>query len=294
MANSFQKKSDINSRIEIIKRLLQGFSVKYLREIFNIDGSIRAQNDIIYNILKGNDEATILKIIFKNYDLLKQYIYFFDIQGKIPDNLLEKHPFLHKIEKKSKNNKVFEFLFKEDYGILNVDTGKVQNISFLRPVVVEMKGLQAIVSVNILERDLSSIIKAKAIYVNRKSNENHIIESISTFDKTVFFIKRDLNKGIKYLWENDYIDAYKVKFKKTKSTSSEVMDETHLVKAQIPELYTEIMKSPLDSTVFKYLKNDDFVKHFTANPREGFISFNTFPTSKEGIKSIVKLIIQNN
>ncbi len=285
---------EINSESEIITRTLQAFSVNDLKEIFNIDSSIRLQKDVIYNILKGNNEKSIKNLLFKNFSLLKQHIYFYELQGEVPNDLLLKHPFLCDTEVKQRGHTIYHFLFVEQYGIFNVDTSKIHSITFHRPVKVEVKGLKAIISVNILERDLSSILNARAINVNRKSNDNDIINSITTFDKSLFFIKEDLNKGVKYLWTNDYIDAYKVKFKKSKSTSSETMDEDHLVKKQMPELYAEIMKSPLDTTVFKYLKSDEYVKHFTANPREGIISFNTFPNSNNGIDEIIKLIVKNN
>ncbi|MEN4760906.1 hypothetical protein ABEG63_11280 [Chryseobacterium sp. C39-AII1] len=290
----FKKILNLNSKEEITNRLLQAFSVNDLKDIFSIDSSIRTQKDIIYNIQKGNDDSTIKKQLFKNFNLLKQHIYFFDIQGKVPDNLFKDHQFLYETEVKSKSHKIFYFLFKEDHTFLNLDIEKIQTLSFYRPVKVVIKGTLAIISINILERDLSAIVKAKTAGVNRKSNDNGILDSIATFNKSIFFIKKDLNKGIKFLWENDTIDAYKVKFKKSKSTSSEIMDEDNLVKKQMPELYKEIMKSPLDITVFKYLLNDEYLKHFTANPRDGILSFNTYPTSKEGIETIVKLIVQNN
>lgn len=285
---------EINSESEILTRILQAFSVNDLKEAFNIDSSIRLQKDVIYNVLKGNNEKNIKNLLFKNYSLLKQHIYFYELQGKISDNLFWNHPFLYNTEIKQRGHKIFQFLFVEQYGIFNIDSGKIQNITFHRPVKVEIKGLKAIISINILERDLGSILNAKTINVNRKSNDNDILNSLTTFDKSVFFIKEDLNKGIKFLWANDYIDAYKVKFKKSKSTSSETMDEDHMVKKQMPDLYKEIMKSPLDITVFKYLKSDEYVKHFTANPREGIISFNTFPSTIKGIDEIIKLIVKNN
>lgn len=293
MENSPQKEEH-NSNSKIITRLLQAFSVNDLREIFSIDSSIRMQKDVIYNILKGHDEKNVIKLLFSNYNLLKQHIYFYDIQGTVPNELYSGHPFLNEIITKSKNHKIYYFIFKENFGIYNIDVNQIQNITFSRPVKVEIKGTKAIISINILERDISSIIKAKAVNVNRKSNDNDILNSLITSDTSIFFLKEDLNKGIKYLWKNDFIDAYKVKYKKSKSTSSETMDEDNLIKKQMPEIYNEIMKSPLDITVFKYLKSDDFVKHFTANPRDGILSFNTFPTSKDGIEAIIKLIVQNN
>ncbi|WP_288438136.1 hypothetical protein [uncultured Chryseobacterium sp.] len=288
------KTSNLNSKTEITNRLLQAFSVNDLKEIFNIDASIRTQKDIIYNIVKGNDDPTIKKQVFKNFNLLKQHVYFFDIQGKVPDNIFTEHEFLYDIETKSKSHKIFYFLFKEDHTFLNVDIEKIQTISFYRPVKVIIKGTLAIISINILERDLGAIVKAKTAGINRKSNDSQILESLATYNKSIYFIKKDLNRGIKFLWENDTIDAHKVKFKKSRSTSSEIMDENNLVKKQMPELYKDIMKSPLDTTVFKYLLSDEYLKHFIANPRDGIISFNTFPSSKEGIETIVNLIVQNN
>lgn len=285
---------DFNSESQITTRILQAFSVNDLKEIFNVDSSFRMQKDAIYNVLKGNDGNTIMKLLFKNFSLLKQHIYFYEMQGRVATDLFDNHPFLHHVEVKARGHKIYYFLFSEQYGIFNIDINKIQNISFHRPVKVEIKGNKAIISINILERDLSSILKAKTINVNRKSNDNDILNSLITFYKEIFFIKEDLNKGIKFLWNNDFIDAYKVKYKKTISTSSETMDEDNLVKKQMPELYDEIMKSPLDTTVFKYLKSDEYIKHFTAIPRDGIISFNTFPTSKDGINAIVNLIVQNN
>ena len=291
---TLKKIADLNSEEEISNRLLQALSVNDLKEIFTIDSSIRNQRDIISAVLAGNTDSIIKNQIFKNFNLLKQHIYFFDLKGKITDNTFENHPFLYEVEVKSRSHKIFYFLFKEDFTFYNVDAGAIQTLSFFRPVKVTIKGLSAIIAVNILERDISLIIKGNILGQNRKSNDIDILNSITTHDKIFIYIKRDLNKGIKFLWENDTIDAYKVKFKKSKSTSSEVMDEDKLIKKHLPELYKEIMKNPLDTTVFKYLLQDDLIKHFTANPREGIISFNTYPASVDGIETVIKLIVDNN
>lgn len=283
----------MNSDEQLIYRLLQSFSVNDIRDIFNIDTSIKLQKDIIYNVQKVNNETNIKELLFRNFSLLKQHIYFFNIKGIVTDNIFDGHPFLFQRKIISSSNKVFYFMFKEDYGVFNPKENKIETISFYRPIKVEIINLSLIVSINILERDISRIIGAKVININRKSNDDDILNSIITYNKDVIFTIKDLNKGVKYLWENDNVDALKVSYKKSKSTSSEIMDEEFLLKKQMPEVYNDIISKPMDTTIFKYL-SENYVRHFTVNPREGYMSFNTYPYSKDGIDNIVKAVLQNN
>jgi len=287
-------KTTLNSENDITKRMLEAFSVNSLRSIFTIDTSIRSQNDVISEVLKRNTISSINNILFTNFNLLKQHVYFFETKGVFPNNYLEEHPDIFNITKKSSGHKIYYFLFKENYNFFNVASNKIQVLTFARPVKLEIKKLVATVSVNILERNVGSILNTKILNLQRTLSDKNILDSITTHDHKITYFKHDLQKGIKYLWENDVIDALKVKFKKSKSTSSEVMDEEHLLKVQYPDTYNEIISSPLDTTIFKYIEDSDLVRYFTANPREGYISFSTYPTSTDGIDKIVQMIFQNN
>ena len=105
----------------------------------------------------------------------------------------------------------------------------------------------------------------------------------------------DINKGIKHLWEKDKIDSRYAKWKKDKSTTTETMDEDYTLKKHYHAIYLDLIKSPLNKMVFKYLLGDGvFCDHFSADPSSGQISIPLYPGNANQITNVINEILANN
>ena len=150
--------------------------------------------------------------------------------------------------------------------------------------------------INILERDISSIVDDKVVSVSRDIKDDTILNSFveSTISHGVQLNKCDLNKGIKKLWSDDEIDASKAKFKKAKSVSTEVLDEDFMLKKDMNAVYVEIIKAPIVQTTFRVLKKKNLTDAFVVDPTKGIFSFAVYPKQHNGLTDLIDLILSHN
>ncbi len=234
---------DINSSVEINKRLIKVFSVSALKEVFNLNEYKEKQAELVERVIETTSVTIINQTVFNNFSLLKQHVYLFDFLGIIADSWLDNHPYFHSKNKISSSHSVYNLLFPVTIEFFNKTSRTIQNIQFIIPVQINKKNTKLIIHINILERDVSAIIEDKVISTTRDFNDDTILNSIIQSANPARLTKSDLNRGIKKLWENDEVDAFKVKFKKSKSTSMEIMDEDKLLKRDMPAVYNELIKT---------------------------------------------------
>lgn len=286
----------INSIDEIYKRMIKAFSVGAIKEIFNLTEYKERQEDLVNRIVQTNTKTQIETAIFNNYSLLKQHVYVYDYKGVLPANYLTLHPYLKSTTKVNNNHSIYNLLFPTTFDFFNKGTNVVESIDFIIPVQIHRKGTKLLVFINILERNVATIISDKVVAVSRDVKDDTILNSFveSTIHHNVQLGKCDMNKGIKKLWADDEVDAFKVKFKKDKSTSMEIMDEDKLLKKDMPDVYKELIKTPLIQTNFKVLKQQNLVNHFVVDPTKGIFYFSVYPQHQSGINDLIDLIISNN
>lgn len=285
---------NINSNIEVYKRLLKAFSVESLKTIFNLTDSKERQAGLLTTITNTHNIATLNKIIFDNFSLLKQYVYVYEFKGVLQDAWLDNHPAFINSQKITNSHSIFNLLVPIIYEGYNKAKGTIDQFNFLVPVQIHKKKTVLTIHINILERDISTITPDKIIGATRDLNDEAIIKTIVPFANPINLIKYDLNKGIKHLWHIDEIDALKVKFKKNDSTSHEVMDAGKLIKKQMPLLYAELIKTPVRHTIFRILQQQNLVNHFAIDPTLGIINFSVYPSYLNGTNDLIDLVLANN
>jgi hypothetical protein len=285
---------DINSSVEINKRLIKVFSVSALKEVFNLNEYKEKQAELVERVIETTSVTIINQTVFNNFSLLKQHVYLFDFLGIIADSWLDNHPYFHSKNKISSSHSVYNLLFPVTIEFFNKTSRTIQNIQFIIPVQINKKNTKLIIHINILERDVSAIIEDKVISTTRDFNDDTILNSIIQSANPARLTKSDLNRGIKKLWENDEVDAFKVKFKKSKSTSMEIMDEDKLLKRDMPAVYNELIKTPLIQTTFKVLKQNNLLNYFVVDPTKGVFYFSIYPQHHNGINDLIDLVLTNN
>lgn len=284
----------INSNLEVNKRLLKAFSVDALKEVFNLTESKERQAGLLNLIARSNTEAIINDKIFSHFSLLKQHIYIYEFKGVLNENWLNNHPAYISTKKINNSNYIFNLLVPIQFEGFNKTKGKIEVFDFLVPVQIHKKKTILIIHINILERDLSTISEDKIISASRDKNDEDILKGLVEYANPVRLIKLDVNKGIKALWHADEIDALKVKYKNSKSTSQEIMDEDNLIKKEMPALYSTLITKPLGITTFRVMKQNNLVHYFNIDPSRGFLNFSIFPKHLNGINDLIDLVLTNN
>lgn len=286
--------SPINSDLEISKRLLRAFSVESLKEIFNLTESKERQSNLLSLILSSNSSTIINNKIFENFSLLKQHVYVYEFSGSLNQNWLDNHPSYKSTQLIDRNNCIFNLLIPVTFQGFNKTKGVMEDFIFRLPVQIYRKRNILIFHINILERDLAAITTDKIIGASKDIKDIDILDDLVSYAQPTILIKYDLNKGIKELWHIDEIDALKVKYKNSKSTSQEIMDEDNMIKKEMPALYISLITKPLNTTTFRILKQTNLMHFFNIDPSRGFFSFTIFPKHLNGTNDLIDLVLKNN
>ncbi|MDE0357247.1 MAG: hypothetical protein OXN92_05840 [Gammaproteobacteria bacterium] len=104
----------------------------------------------------------------------------------------------------------------------------------------------------------------------------------------------DLNRGIKALWDADVFDAPVVRYKRSRATSLEVMDEAFTVKRDDPQRYAELAGKPLYNTTFTFTGENACIKYFVSDPTQGRLAFRRYSFSTDCVDDVVRQILAAN
>ncbi|OCB73640.1 hypothetical protein B0A79_19990 [Flavobacterium piscis] len=285
----------INSELEIDKRLLKAFSVESLKAVFNLTESKERQAGLLNIISRSYTTDDLYSIVFEHFSLLKQYVYLYEFKGALDDEWLDKHPSFISKQKISNSHSIFNLLIPVTYEGYNKTQRDVQEFNFLVPVQIHKKKNILSIHINLLERDIATITSDTILSPRRDINDEKILASITPYANPTHLYKYDLNKGIKKLWHENEIEAMKVKFKKAKSTSQEVMDESDFgIKKEMPKEYAELIKTPIRQTTFRLLEKENLVNFFVVDPTTGIFNFSVYPPYLNGINDLIDLVVKNN
>lgn len=285
----------LNNKSEQYKRLLKAFSVNALKSIFNLQEFKERQSELINRVTEGNDEAILTQTVFDNFSLLKQHVYIYDFRGTVPTNFLSVHPYF-KSTSTAGGQQIYNLMFPVIVEFYNRDTKTEEAIDFMVPVQIRRKGTRFIVAINILERDMSTLIDNKIVGVKRNMEDIDILNSFVESAKPlgIQLSPCDLNKGIKDLWHTDDIDATKAKVTMAKSVRTEVLHEDFLLKRDMNAEYLNIIKDSVSRTTFQVLKHNHSVDAFVVDPTKGIFYFAIFPKQHLATSDLVDLILTKN
>lgn len=289
----------MNTQNDLLKRLLKSYPVKVIKDHFDISGE--NQDEAIETIVQDNSTIEIQNFSFSHFNYTKQHIYIYKFQNPYTPAALNLSYLGHiTIKQDVSANKLQIFcLVKINFTVIVSHAGAINEVDleFHQPLMIEATKDYLIFRFTVLESKLAPYFPQNAsLYsptkiVDEKSITSEILANFIASDPQ----KADLNKGIKAMWEDNLIDSKEVKFKKTKSVSRETMDEDKLVKVEYPDVYAELMKSPLNKTIFKYLNNnDDLCGHFTCDATNGEVNIPLYSKNTSQVESTINEIITKN
>lgn len=287
----------MNAPLELHKRLLKLYPVKIVKDHFEPEGATQAE--MIPEIVNNNNLNTIKQFALDNHNYSKQHIYFF----KLNRNFVRRDFNLNNLDLPLEEEIIieggynFKFLPQIDYNVVLGNPTEESTLKFYQPVMVRVKDSILTISTTIMEKNLEYYYGNRKVYeANKAHGEDYLIKLISQHFETFYDVSPlDLNRGIKQLWEDDLIDSKYVRWKKSHSTTTEQMDEEYTLKQKYPDIYNQLIQSPLNRTIFKNITdNEDICSHFTIDPSKGFLTISIYPDNLEQTSNVINKILVNN
>ena len=286
----------MNTEKSISSRLLEAVPAKIIKENFDLKGF--NQKDAISEVANIYSQNDIRNFVFENFGFLHQHIYIFDLNTQIPQNWSPEARFLYS-NNHDGNIKNFNLIFRVNFNLFNPAAGGEQELIFDCPVRLTIKNQKFILKISTLERNVNKYFPHQVYGLNKNLSESDIITlTRDMLPAGCAMVNSDLNKGVKYLWAKDFFDAGYIKHKKAKSIATQAMDEDNLLKKIYPKEYLEIIKDPLDRSIFliidKNVDISDYISRFLIEPTRGKIIITRFADRNESVNNLIEKILEHN
>jgi hypothetical protein len=270
--------------VEDRTRLLELFPAADLRSVFQAKGT---KAEICFAAAANNNAANNKRIgefVDNQFGCCKLHVYVFSYAKPIaiPQSIADG-------ERVSQDGKHALYLSRVKYAVMLRNPPEETTLEFLWPVKIELLAKYLVVRFIVLEKNASSYFDRPTYVAGKSLTEKTVLAGI----QTAALVPADLNKGVKKLWEDSYLESTRSNFKKQFSTSSETMDEEKGIKEHYPELYAIMQKAPLYTTIFEVKDDNSTVESFSADPSHGIIGFTSY-SAKGDTDAIIKKIISNN
>jgi len=286
----------MNSRVELLYRLLKLYPVRAVRESFEI--SERKQSNVLLEVSTKGTEAAILDFAFKNFDLTKRHVYLFTHKIKplsaLPKTLLSG---VSPYETSTQKGSVEHFYFFDiQYDVILPDPLEKKLLKFKCPIYVRVqRDGRLTVQLTILEKNVAAYFNRNRppAAISKNIGESNLLEKIlEALGKYGKIERVDLTEKIKDLWKRDLVDVEYVNWKRPKSASTESMDEEYTLKEQYPKLYREIMLAPLVKVVLRLMDDrGEYGRRFVVYPAQGKITLPSYARPNEPPDNVIKRLL---
>jgi len=268
-----------------VRRLLELFPVTSLRLTW--PGHKGTKAEICAAVAVEGDFELITAFVVHEFNRCKQHVYTFipgdgvDIEDAFPNS----DPFA------TDGDASVLHMATVDYLVHIGNPYQAIPISYLWPIRVEKKKKTTVVSFITLERKPVPFSDRPVIAAKREIDERDVVSSILSIGCQT----ADLNKGIKGLWKDDYVDIVKSKFKRALSTDESTMDDERGIKQYMPDLYEEMLKVPLMNSLLRiHPKLESSLSYFQCDPTSGKIIFTSYTEGLGDSDGIVQAILGKN
>jgi hypothetical protein len=272
---------------EDIRRLLELFPVSLIKS--NWDHLRGNKTDLCEAISLEADLRKIGTFVALNFARCKLHTYILGPRGEEQPGPESVFPSADFLRSDSAQRKVY--LAKAKYTVLLAEPFRQEELELLWPLRVEYREEITLLSFIVLERDVRAFFDREPINVRRHLEEKDVLNSVTSLG----YQPVDLNKGVKALWSEDFMDAFRSKFKKTRSTTTEAMDKELGIKATTPRLYEQMLRFPMFETMFRINHPaDSAVRVFQVNPTSGNVRMTRYTEGLGDSDEIVQRILTKN
>jgi hypothetical protein len=180
---------------------------------------------------------------------------------------------------------------RASFVVILQETLKKETVNLLWPMRLEVVEDHLVLSLIVLERKPGAIFEENVSVISRSLEERSIVKNLASLG----IVQSDLHKGTKALWEADYMDAFRVKFRSADSTLDETMDAELGIKANKPNRYEELKTATIFMTYFHLLDESvKTIKDFTMDPSRGYIRFPRYKEDAGDADEVVRALLAKN
>jgi hypothetical protein len=269
-----------------IKRLLDSFPVSTLKNGWpSVKGT---KEEICFAAADEHDLPKIVKFMETNFGRCKLHVYVFRIpeSGADPFASIPDAQVLGGDEDRgtlAMTTAVFSIFLKDPLEEITVE--------FLWPIRLRKMDNFLVLSFIVLERNPCVYFDRDCYKSARSIDERGIVKNLESLG----YQRADLQKGVKTLWQENFMDSFQAKFKKPKSVATEEMDEELGIKENNPELYAQLQVSTLFTTLFQVsAESKCSVEVFQVDPSVGYIAFPRYTEGAGDSDGLVYKILENN
>jgi hypothetical protein len=280
------------------ERLLNLYPAHAIRSAWTL-GNVTKER-AVEELAKTQSTADVSNFAFENISLTKQHVYLLEpspafSMSALPTVTIDDGPTLQHGERSEAR---FFYLPDLRFEVVFLDSLDRQYIDFKWPILIDIRRDLLQVKFTTIERDLRTLFHGERVTVSRRSvDEKSILKSIEDQFRASSHRLRalDINKGIKALWAQDYIDSQEARWKKSRSTANEVMDERFFLKRDLPEMYDAVRRAPILKAQFEFMKDrEQFVPHFVVEANDGVLRFPLYGNRQESSLNVIAKILELN
>jgi hypothetical protein len=285
-----------NSNTDLLKRLLHLLPIQVVKDKYKMKGNAV---DIINTVVGNIGAPALKKFVFENMAYTRQNVHIYSL-GSFPpkSKLLNGFPLTIEIDQSNTSAHIFFCLPVVTFSVYLNNPVVVDDLKFYQPLIVKIEGKTMTITHTKLEADIKHHFHPnRDAKKNSESNSEEATrtEILDHIELITSIVPSDINKGVKHLWEKDELDCHKISYLNAHSTDSAVMNGALTFKQKYPKEYKELIKKPINSAIWKYLKNDDYLcQIFTADLSKGTISITRFPNTSDQVSNVISKILAHN
>jgi hypothetical protein len=280
------------------ERLLNLYPAHTLRSAWTL-GNVTKEK-AVEELAKTKSTSDVNDFAFEHIPLTKQHVHLLEPSpafnmSALPTVTIDEGPIL---QRAGRSEAQFFYLPDLRFEIVFLDSLNRQYIDFKWPILIDVRRDLLQVKFTTIEKDLRTFFHGERVTVSRRSVDEkailHLIED--QFRASSHGLRPlDINKGIKALWAQDYIDSQEARWKKSRSTANEVMDERFFLKRDLPDMYDAVRRAPILKAEFEFMKDRErYVPHFVVEANNGVLRFPLYSNRRESTLDVIAKILELN
>lgn len=287
----------MNSQKNLLKRLLNLFPASNIKTYFDKKGNI---SDVLIELVESKTKEIITAFASDNLNLCKQRVYVLHATGNLNLDTLKRCGYEFVSDITSETKRSILFLAPLEYGVNLFEPYESVELRFLQPVQLEIVGSTVFLKIVTVDKNVSSYFDPERLAAKKSESLteltirdemiSHLSLSLGSAVSTI-----DLNKGIKKLWNDDVIDGMKVRYRKSNSSITETMYGESTFKRKYPDEFDDLMMRPLDTTIFRYIRdNANWPRKFAIDAENGMLLVSQYQDNVNQIENAITEILREN
>ena len=284
---------------EARERLLNLFPAQAVRSAWSL-GNVTKER-AVEQLTRTVSTQDINAFAFDNFSFTKQHVHLLVPSRRLASsarlNLITDEVPIFRREQGTET--LYFHLLDLRFEAVFLDTLERQYIEFKWPILIVVRPDLLQVKFTTIERDLRAYFPdaGRVTFSRRSVDEKAILDIIQDelLRSDCRVAPLDINRGVKALWAQGYVDSQDARWKKPRSTANETMDERFFLKRDLPEVYETLRRAPILKAQFTFMRDQDqFVSHFVVEAGTGILRFPLYGTRRESTLNVIAKILELN